>query len=75
MWCISSIKQQTSGDIEIIIVDDASTDMTYKKMKKLCGEELKGIEIKYLQNEERKGSSISRNIGITLASNDLVLFF
>jgi len=75
MWCISSIKQQTFEDIEIIIVDDASTDMTYKKMKKLCGEDLKGIDIKYLRNEERKGSSISRNIGISLASNDLVIFF
>ena len=75
MWCISSIKQQTFEDIEIIIVDDASTDMTYKKMKKLCSEDLKGIDIKYLRNEERKGSSISRNIGISLASNDLVIFF
>ena len=75
MWCISSIVQQTPENIEIIIVDDASTDMTHKKMKKLCGKELKGIEIKYLRNEERKGSSISRNIGVNLASNDLVLFF
>jgi len=74
MWCISSIKQQKFGDIEIIIVDDASTDMTYKKMKKLCDEDLKGINIKYLRNEERKGSSISRNIGISLANNELVLF-
>uniref|UniRef100_A0A6M3MAU0 Putative glycosyltransferase n=1 Tax=viral metagenome TaxID=1070528 RepID=A0A6M3MAU0_9ZZZZ len=74
MWCISSIKQQMFEGIEIIIVDDASNDMTYKKMKKLCSEDLKGIDIKYLRNEERKGSSISRNIGISLASNELVLF-
>jgi len=75
MWCISSIKQQTFEGIEIIIVDDASTDMTYNKMKKLCGEDLKGIDIKYVRNEERKGSSISRNIGASLASNEPVLFF
>ena len=75
MWCISSIKQQMFEGIEIIIVDDASNDMTNKKMKKLCSEDLKGIDIKYLRNEERKGSSISRNIGISLASNDLVIFF
>ena len=75
MWCISSIKQQNFEGIEIVIVDDASTDMTNKKMKKLCSEELNGIDIKYVINEERKGSSVSRNIGVNLASNELVLFF
>jgi len=54
MWCISSIKQQNFEGIEIIIVDDASTDMTNKKMKKLCTEDLKGIKIKYVINEERR---------------------
>ena len=75
MWCISSIQQQNFDGIEIIIVDDASTDLTNKKMKKLCIEDLKGIDIKCVINEERKGSSISRNIGVSLVSNDLVLFF
>jgi len=74
MWCISSIKQQTFEGIEIIVVDDASTDMTYTKMEQLCGEDLNGIDLKNLRNEERKGSSISRNIGASLASNELVLF-
>jgi len=75
MWCISSIKQQNFDGIEIIIVDDASTDKTNKKMKQLCSEDTKGIDIKYVINQERKGSSVSRNIGVNLASNDLVLFF
>ncbi len=75
MWCISSIKQQNYENMEIIIVDDASTDMTNRKMKKLCSKDHKGIDIKYVINEERKGSSVSRNIGVGLASNELVLFF
>ena len=75
MWCISSIKQQNYEVIEIIIVDDASTDMTNKKMKTVCSENLKGINIKYIKNEERRGSSASRNIGVSQASNELVLFF
>jgi glycosyltransferase involved in cell wall biosynthesis len=75
MWCISSIKQQNFDGIEIIIVDDASTDKTNKKMKQLCSEDNKGIDIKYVKNQKRKGSSVSRNIGVNLASNDLVLFF
>ena len=75
MWCISSIKQQDFEDIEIIIVDDASTDNTYKKMKALCKEKTDGVTIKYVVNEERKGSSVSRNTGVGLASKKLVLFF
>ena len=75
MWCISSIKQQNFDGIEIIIVDDASTDMTNEKMNQLCSEDLDGIDIKYVINEERKGSSVSRNIGVNMASNELVLFF
>jgi len=75
MWCISSIKQQDFEDIEIIIVDDASTDNTYRKMKALCREEKDDVSIKYVVNEERKGSSVSRNIGVELASKKLILFF
>jgi len=75
MWCISSIKQQNFEGIEIVIVDDASIDSTNKNMEKLCSEDFPGIDIKYVINEERKGFSVSRNIGVTLASNELVLFF
>ncbi len=75
MWCISSIKQQNFENIEIIIVDDASTDLTGRKMETLCNENVSGVDIKYVVNAERKGSSVSRNIGVGLASNELVLFF
>ena len=74
MWCISSLKQQTHESIEIIVVDDASTDKTHTNMTQKCGEDLNGIDLKYLRNEERKGSSTSRNIGASMASNELVLF-
>ena len=40
MWSISSIKQQTYEDIEIIVVDDASTDNTHTNMTQKCGEDL-----------------------------------
>jgi len=59
MWCISSIEQQTFEGIEIIVVDDASTDLTYAKMKQLC-ENPDGLNIKYVRNETRKGSSCER---------------
>jgi len=69
MWCISSIKQQRLENLETIIVDDASTDLTYMKMKQLQDKNLK-----YVRNVKREGSSMSRNIGARLASNELVLF-
>jgi glycosyltransferase involved in cell wall biosynthesis len=75
MWCISSILQQNFAGIEIVIVDDASTDETSKKMKTLCSEDVSGVDIKYVVNEERMGSSVSRNIGVGLSSKELVLFF
>ena len=75
MWCISSIIQQNFAGVEIIIVDDASTDETSKKMKTLCSEDANGVDIKYVVNEERMGSSVSRNIGVGLSSKELVLFF
>ncbi len=75
MWCISSIKQQTHENIEIIIVDDASTDNTNKKIQSLLRENTDNVTIRYVLNEERKGSSVSRNIGVGHASKELVLFF
>jgi len=75
MWCISSIIQQNFAGVEIVIVDDASTDETSKKMKTLCSEDVNGVDIKYVVNEERMGSSVSRNIGVGLSSKELVLFF
>lgn len=75
MWCISSIKQQTHKDIEIIIVDDASTDNTNKKIKHLLQDNTNNVSIRYVVNQERKGSSVSRNIGVDIATKDLVLFF
>ena len=74
MWCISSILQQSFEGIEIVVVDDASTDLTAMKMKKLC-EDQPGLNLTYRRNEKRIGSSKSRNVGVGLASKELVLFF
>ena len=69
MWCISSIKQQSTKDLEIIVVNDNSTDYTHTKL-----EQLPDTNIKYIRNPDRKGSSISRNIGAKMASSKLLLF-
>ena len=68
--CIQSIINQTLKDIEIILVDDGSTD--------------KSVEIsnKYAENDKRikvikqknKGASSARNYGISVATGDFITF-
>jgi glycosyltransferase involved in cell wall biosynthesis len=73
LWSISSIRQQSVDDLEIVIVDDASTDFTQMKMAQLSDLDV-NLKLKYVRNERRMGSSKSRNIGAKLASNEVVLF-
>ena len=69
--CIESILNQSYKKIELIIVDDNSTDASYKIIEKYintypC--------IKYLRNDTCRGPAISRNLGLKHASSDYVLF-
>jgi glycosyltransferase involved in cell wall biosynthesis len=74
--CISALLLQRSSIKEIIIVDDASTDNTKQAWEDMSAEAYatKGIEIKYFKNSERKGSSISRNIGAKHATGKYLFF-
>ncbi len=72
-WCLESLLAQKGGLLdEIIIVNDGSVDYT----KELVGHfsNISPINIVYSRNNENKGSSVSRNLGIKAAKNDLVMF-
>lgn len=68
---ISSVLRQTYQDIEIIVVDDASTDDTYSYMVSQYGE---AENIIYIRNEENVGQSAARNIGVRYARGKYVAF-
>jgi len=74
--CISALLMQKSPISEIIVVDDSSTDNTEEVVKNLEAEAYskKGVKIKYFKNTERKGSSVSRNIGAKHASSKYLFF-
>ena len=69
--CIKSLVSQKLDDIEIILVDDASTDNTLKIMKNY---EQIYPNIKVIHNNVNKGQGASRNIGLSLASGEYIGF-
>jgi glycosyltransferase involved in cell wall biosynthesis len=74
--CIKTLLLQKAKLQEIIVVDDASTDNTEEVIKDLKKEAYgsKGIEIIYMKNKKRRGSSISRNLGAKQAKGKYLFF-
>lgn len=75
--CIASIQKQTLKPLEIIVVDNASTDKTQEGMQKLLSINHKSSTIKYLRLRKNLGVTGGRNKGIREASKDAdyVFFF
>ena len=65
--CIESIKKSTYKNLEIIVVDNISTD----KSQKICKE--KYPDIKLIQNDENFGYCEGNNIGIRKARGDFIM--
>lgn len=68
--CIESIVNQSYTDLEIILIDDGSTDNSYKIAKKHADKD-KRIR---LIHQENKGLVETRNIGISLAKGQWIGF-
>lgn len=69
--CIESALNQTLKEIEIIIIDDLSTDNTKSIIEKYAKKDSKVIGIYSKQN---RGAGYSRNLGIENASGEFVGF-
>lgn len=69
--CLESLINQTLKDIEIICVNDASTDNSLEILKSYVS---KDNRIKLINFEENKGVSIARNTGIKLAQGEYIGF-
>lgn len=68
--CIESVLEQTAVDIEIVVIDDCSTDSDYGKFLELY----KDSRVKFIKNSTRIGAGPSRNKGIKLSSGDYIAF-
>mgnify|MGYP002601835209 CR=1 FL=1 len=69
--CIQSIQKQSFTDIEIICINDASTDNSLSILKKLAQNDKRIIVVDLLTNH---GVSIARNIGINISSGKYISF-
>lgn len=68
---IKSVRYQTFKNIEIIVVNDASTDNTEEKIKKLKD---KYKELIYIEHENKKGLGGARNTGLKVAKGEYIIF-
>lgn len=66
---IDSVLCQTYNNIEIIVVDDKSTDNTEEVINSI-----KDNRIKYIKLDENKGACFARNKGIELAQGKYIAF-
>ena len=69
--CIQSLINQTYKNLEIILVDDCSTDSTWKIINKYSK---KYENIKCIKNEKNSGAGFSRNTALKEAKNDYISF-
>lgn len=69
--CLDSVVSQTLKEIEIICVDDASTDNGLAIIKEYA---LKDKRIKIIKNSFNQGLSVTRNVGVNASNGEYIYF-
>ena len=65
---LDSVFQQSYNPVEIIVVDDASTDRTQSIIKQY------GDRINYVRHEKNKGVTAARNTGASIANGEFIAY-
>lgn len=68
--CLESIENQTLDNIEVIAVNDGSTDRSPEILEAFC----KGKENYKIVNQDNGGVSKARNVGVSYATGEYVYF-
>ena len=68
--CLNSIQHQTYTDIEVILVNDGSTDHSKMICERYCEEDSRF----HLLNQENQGQSVARNVGVIASKGEYIAF-
>lgn len=68
--CLKSLSAQSYKDLEVILVDDGSTDATVQIVKK----RLQTTDYGLLLEQKHKGPGVARNLGAARAKGDILVF-
>lgn len=69
--CLDSVLSQTLSDIEVICIDDCSTDNSFKILDKYVK---KDSRVRCFRNEKNIGQGFTRNIGLDIAKGEYIAF-
>ena len=72
--CVRSVMEQTYGDIECILVDDASPDDSIARCERLISDYRGPIRFVILHHGQNRGVSAARNTGTAAATGDCVFY-
>ena len=68
--CLESIKNQTYTNIEVILVNDGSSDGS----KEICEQYCEKDNRFKLVNQENQGQSVARNLGVAESVGEFIMF-
>ena len=69
--CLDSVLSQTFSDLEIICIDDASTDASPER---LAGYAARDRRVRSIRQDRNRGASAARNAGLEAARGEFVYF-
>ena len=69
--CLYSVLNQTLTDIEVICIDDNSSDKTYDLAQKISNLDQR---VKLIKNQQNIGAASSRNKGVSISDGEYIWF-